>query len=99
VNESVGHRVKIDHTTTAEQIVERLAAVLRRWHDDPAERARLGVNAIEHAKQFTQAARAAQFRAFHQSVLHAARDNASAAPTRPAAPAKSITELAAPTPL
>lgn len=76
VDDSCGHKARIDASATPERVIDELARVLREWHDNPALRARLGGAGMERAKQFTPAGRAATFRAMYGHLTEEARSAA-----------------------
>ena len=68
-----GHLLTIDATTTPQDVIDELAAVMRRWASDPELVAAKGRAAAERGKLFEPLARGEAYRAQHQRVLRDVR--------------------------
>ena len=69
VDETCGHKVKIDDNTSPEDVIDEMARVLREWYANPDLRQKLGEAGRHRCQQFSVAARGQQNRAFHQLVM------------------------------
>jgi glycosyltransferase involved in cell wall biosynthesis len=69
VRPECGFLLEINDQTTPEQVVDQMAAVFQRVHDDPGVLIPLGQQAIEHSKQFSHAHRGQWFRALYARLM------------------------------
>ncbi|HQY88387.1 MAG TPA: glycosyltransferase [Tepidisphaeraceae bacterium] len=69
VDSACGHKVKIDDSTTPEEIIDEMARVLRDWYANPELIKKLGEAGAQRCQQFSISARGEQNRAFHRLVL------------------------------
>ncbi len=85
VTNECGTKIPIDDNTTAEQIVDRIAEVMKKYYNNPELVAQHGENAKAHAGTFSGDAKGKVYRECHEMVLAMLKKSSESAYNPPAA--------------
>ncbi len=76
VTPDCGVKIPINDRTTADELVDQLASVMRDWYEHPDKLAALGEAARHRGQMFTADAKSSQYREHHRQVLRMLRAEA-----------------------